>query len=173
MGVGDGGAPPPDEQLRAELLAEMRRIHGLLVRRDGEALARLCALQARDYQRAYYLSSLDEAHRMLGLGQLLSDPSIEFEPFPDSILHVEILGGGRLVQLVDSEGKSPLLLRSSEAPEMVGHLGGALPDGPGLPDRPLILASPGLARRRSPPAARGGTLGDDQEAPHEPCRPHS
>ena len=111
----------PTEQLRAELLAEMRRIHGLLVRRDGEALARLCALQARDYQRAYYLSSLDEAHRMLGLGQLLSDPSIELEPFPDSILHVEILGGGRLAQLVDGEGKSPLLLRSSEAPEMVGR----------------------------------------------------
>lgn len=111
----------PTEQLRAELTAEMHRIHGFLARKDGAALSRLCALQAADYQQAYYLPSLEEAHSLLGIGQLLSDPSIEIEPFPDSILTVEILGGGRLVQLVDDEGKSPLLLRSTDAPEMVGR----------------------------------------------------
>lgn len=111
----------PTEQLRAELLAAMHRIHGHLASKDGATLSRLCALQASDYQRAYYLSSLEEAHRLLGIGQLLADPTIEIEPFPDSILTVEILAGGRLVQLVDDEGKSPLMMRSTDAPEMVGR----------------------------------------------------
>lgn len=111
----------PTEQLRAELLAEMHRIHGHLARRDIAALSRLCALQAADYQRAYFLSSLEEAHRMLGIAQILSDPTLEVAPFPDSILTVELLGGGRLVQLVDAEGKSPLMLTSTESPQMVGR----------------------------------------------------
>jgi len=116
----------PTEQLRAELVAEMRKIHGLLARRDGEALSKLCALQARDYQRAYYLASLEEAHRMLGIDQILADPTVEIDAFPDSILTVEILGGGRLAQLVDDEGKSPLTLRSADAPSMVGRFAAVL-----------------------------------------------
>ncbi len=111
----------PTEQLRAELVAATRQIHASLASRDGEALSRLCALQAADYQQAYYLPSLEAAQRFLGIDQLLSDPTIEIEPFPDSILTVEILAGGRLVQLVDDEGKSPLRMRSADAPEMVGR----------------------------------------------------
>lgn len=111
----------PTEDLRAELLAEMKRIHALLARRDGAALQALCELQAADYQRAYYLPSIQEARRFLGIDQLLADPGVEIEPFPDSILQVELLAGGRLVQLVDDDGKGCLRLRSTESPALSGR----------------------------------------------------
>lgn len=111
----------PTEALRAEVLEEYRKIHALLVARDTAGLLSRCALQAADYQRAYYLSSLEEAQALLGIGQLLGDPSVSVEPFPDSILNLELHGDGRLVELVDAEGKSPLRLSSSDAPQMVGR----------------------------------------------------
>ena len=111
----------PTEALRAELLDEMKRIHALLARRDGAALQALCELQAADYQRAYYLPTIQDARRFLGIDQLLADATIEIEPFPDSILDVEILGEGRLVQLVDSEGKGCLRLRATDNPAMSGR----------------------------------------------------
>lgn len=114
------------EQLRAEVLAEYKLLHSLLARRDAATLSARCALQAEDYRQAYYLGSLEEAHRLLGVAQLVGDPTIEVEPFPESILTLELLGGGRLVHLVDDEGKSPLRLRSTEVPEMGGRFSAVL-----------------------------------------------
>jgi len=111
----------PSEQLRSEVLAQVRKVHALLAGRDGPKLAAWCALQAEDFQKAYGLSSLDHAHRLLGIAQLVADLSISVEPFPESILTLEILGGGRLVHLVDDEGKSPLTLRSKAVPKMLGR----------------------------------------------------
>jgi hypothetical protein len=111
----------PSERLRAEVLGEMRKAHALMAARDGAKLAAWCALQAQDFQRAYGLASLAEATRMLGVARFVGDPTISAEPFPDTILTLELLGGGRLVQLVDDDGKSPLMLRSIEAPAMVGR----------------------------------------------------
>ncbi|MEZ4297649.1 MAG: hypothetical protein R3B70_22000 [Polyangiaceae bacterium] len=111
----------PTEALRAEVLAEYQVIHGLLSRRETSALSSRCALQAADYQRAYYQSTLAEAEQLLGIAQLMNDPSVQVEPFPDSILTLELHGGGRLVELVDADGKSPLRLSSTEAPQMVGR----------------------------------------------------
>ncbi len=111
----------PTEALRAEVMAEYKKIHALLAARDTAALAARCALQAADYQRAYYLSSIEEAQALLGIAQILSDPSVSVDPFPDSILTLEIHGGGRLVELVDADGRSPLRLSSSDAPQMVGR----------------------------------------------------
>lgn len=116
----------PTEALRAEVLEEYKLIHGLLARHDGAALMAKCALQAADYQRAYYLPTLDDAHRLLGIAQLLSDPSVEVEPFPDSILTLELHGSRRLVELVDADAKSPLRLRSSDEPKMVGRFNAVL-----------------------------------------------
>jgi len=116
----------PTEQLRAEVLAELRRIHGLLARRDAATLMARCALQAADYQQAYYLPSLEQAYELLGISALLLDPTIEVDPFPDAILTLELLGGGRLVQLVDDDGNSPLRIRSTEVPEMRGRFNAVL-----------------------------------------------
>jgi hypothetical protein len=111
----------PTEALRSGLLAEYRRVHELLARKDLAALSARCALQAADYQRAYSLPDLDQAHRLLGIAQITGDPTVEVKPFPDSVLTLEILGRGRLAHLVDDEGKSPLELRSTEVPELSGR----------------------------------------------------
>lgn len=111
----------PTEDLRTELLLEMKRIHALLAKRDGAALQAICELQAADYQRAYYLPTIEDARRFLGIDQVLADPGVEIEPFPDSILHVELLAGGRLVQLVDDDGKGCLKLRSTDSPALSGR----------------------------------------------------
>jgi hypothetical protein len=109
------------EAVRAEVLAEHRRVHAMLAARDVAGLSAACALQARDYQAAYYLASPAEAQRLLGIAQTLADPDVEVEDFPEAALDLELLGGGRLAQLVDEEGKSPLRLRVRGASAMVGR----------------------------------------------------
>ncbi len=99
------------EAVRAEVLAEYRRIWRLLRGRDVGALVQASALQARDYQEAYYLPTTTEANDLLGIAQVVGDPDIEVEEFPEAALNLEILGGGRLAQLCDDEGRSPLRLR--------------------------------------------------------------
>jgi hypothetical protein len=109
------------EALRAEVLATYRHIHQLLVARDSTTLLRACDGQARDFQAAYGLPDLASAQRMLGISETLSDPNISIEDFPPEILSLELLGGRRLVQLVDARGKSPLRLRMGEDSAMVGR----------------------------------------------------
>lgn len=111
----------PTETLRAELLDAYRKVHALLTARDAAKLTSWCALQMTDLQRAYGLPTQDLARRMLGITQLLADPSISVEPFPDSLLFLEILAGGKLAHFVDAAGKSPITLRSQAAPAMVGR----------------------------------------------------
>jgi hypothetical protein len=109
------------EALRAEVLATYRHIHQLLVARDSTTLLRACDGQARDFQAAYGLPDLASAQRMLGISETLSDPNISIEDFPPEILSLELLGGRRLVQLVDAQGKSPLRLRMGNDSAMVGR----------------------------------------------------
>jgi hypothetical protein len=109
------------EALRAEVLATYRQIHQLLVARDSATLLRACDGQARDFQAAYGLPDLASAQRMLGISETLSDPNISIEDFPPEILTLELLGGRRLVQLVDALGKSPLRLRLGKDSAMVGR----------------------------------------------------
>lgn len=98
------------EATRAEVLAEYRKIHELLVARDIAALQAACEEQARDWQLAYGLQDLAAGRRMLGISQMLGDPDVQVEAFPTDVLTMELLGGNKLVQLVDAEGKSPLRL---------------------------------------------------------------
>ncbi|MBK8258846.1 MAG: hypothetical protein IPK82_40080 [Polyangiaceae bacterium] len=111
----------PTEALRAEILAEYHHVHALLAAKDLTGLSARCALQERDYQYAYYLNSAAEARKMLGIEQLVADQTIEAEPFPNTVLTLELLGNGRLVQLVEPDGKSPLRLRATDSPKMVGR----------------------------------------------------
>lgn len=109
------------EAVRAEVLAEYRRIWGLLRARDVDALVRACREQARDVQDAYGLPDLEAANRMLGIARTLGDPDVEVEDFPEDVLTMELLGDRRLVQLVDAEGTSPLRLRVTTVEDMVGR----------------------------------------------------
>ncbi len=109
------------EALRAELMDAYLRVHALLQARDTGALLAACALQARDFQAAYYLPTLEAANRLLGITTILGDPDVEVEAFPQEALDLEILADGRLAQLVDEEGKSPLRLSVRSASAMVGR----------------------------------------------------
>lgn len=109
------------EALRAEVLATYRHIHQLLVARDVNTLLRACDGQARDWQVAYGLPDLPTAQRRLGIAETLSDANVSIEDFPDDVLTLELLGGNRLVQLVDGAGKSPLRLRMASNADMVGR----------------------------------------------------
>lgn len=116
-------APPirVNESVRTELLNEYRRVWQLMRRRDIDALVRECMNQARDWQEAYYLASEEEAVRLLGVPQTFADQSVEIDDFPDTDLKVELLGGGRLIQLVDDQGESPLVLRVKDVSNMTGR----------------------------------------------------
>lgn len=109
------------EALRTELLDAYRRIHALLRARDIGGLLAASALQARDFQAAYYLTGIAEAHRLLGVAAILGDTDVVAEDFPDAALDVEILAGGRLAQLVDQDGKGPLRLSVKSASAMAGR----------------------------------------------------
>lgn len=114
------------EAVRAEVLAEYRRIWRLLQARDVGALVQACALQARDYQEAYYLPTTTAANELLGVAQVIGDPDVEVEEFPEAALNLEILGGGRLAQLVDDEGRSPLRLRVRSASNLAARFNAVL-----------------------------------------------
>lgn len=116
----------PTEALRAEVVDAYRSIHTLLTARNAGKLTDLCAPQVADLQRAYGLPGPELARRMLGVAQLLADPSISVDPFPEGLLTLEILAEGRLVHLVDAEGRSPLTLRSKEMPAALGRFTCAL-----------------------------------------------
>lgn len=111
----------PGEALRAEVLDAYRSIHALLAARSTAKLTAWCTPQIADLRRAYGLPSDEQARRMLGVAQLLADPSIIVDPFPESLLTLEVLGNGRLVHMVDAAGKSPLTLRSKDMPQMIGR----------------------------------------------------
>lgn len=116
----------PTEALRAEVLDAYRSIHALLAARNGRKLTEQCAFQVADLQRAYGLPTEEHARRMLGVAQLLADPKISIDPFPAGLLSLEILAGGKLVHLLDAEGKSPVTLRSKDVPDAVGRFTCAL-----------------------------------------------
>lgn len=116
-------APPlvVTESLRSELFTAVRRVHALMKARDIEGLTRECQHQAADWQQAYYLQSEADAVRMLGVPQTFADGDVSVEDLPDAHYEVELLGGGRLIQLVDENGDSPLRLRVRSVPKMVGR----------------------------------------------------
>lgn len=116
----------PTEALRAEVVDAYRSIHALLAARSAAKLTAWCALQLADLQRAYGLPGPEQARRMLGVAQLLADPSISVDPFPGSLLTLEVLADGRLVHLLDADGKSPITLRSKDMPAMLGRFTCAL-----------------------------------------------
>ena len=58
---------------------------------------------------------------MLGVPQTFADADVSVEDLPDGHFEVELLGGGRLIQLVDENGDSPLRLRVRSVPRMVGR----------------------------------------------------
>lgn len=110
-----------NEETRAELFAAYQRVWRLMRARDIDALVKECAYQAADYKVAYYLSSDDEANRLLGVAQTFADPDVEIDDLDDTDLEVEKIAGGRLVQLVDKEGKSPLRLRVRDNDRLTGR----------------------------------------------------
>ena len=109
------------EAVRAQVVAIYQQIHKLMVDRDLPNLLRACEGQARDWQVAYGLPDHASAQRMLGVEQTLADPAVIVEDFPPGVLTMELLGGGRLVQVLDLEGKSPLRLTMASDSGMVGR----------------------------------------------------
>ncbi|MFO0758090.1 MAG: hypothetical protein U0359_16460 [Byssovorax sp.] len=116
-------APPitVTESVRSELFTAIRRVHALMKAKDIAGLTRECEHQTRDWQQAYYLPDEASAVKMLGVPQTFADPDVEVEDLPDGHFEVELLGGGRLIQLVDENGDSPLRLRVRDVPSMVGR----------------------------------------------------
>lgn len=116
-------APPMEvtESLRSELFTAYQRVHRMMRARDIAGLAAECAHQAEDWQQAYYLPDHASAVRLLGLPQTFSDPDVEVADFPDTHLEVQLLGHGRLIQLVDANGDAPLLLHVRGVKNMTGR----------------------------------------------------
>jgi hypothetical protein len=116
-------APPivVTESVRSELFAAYQRVHRMMRARDVAGLAAECLHQAEDWKQAYYLPDLESAIRLLGLPQTFGDQDVEVADFPDTHLEAELLGNGRLIQLVDRNGDAPLLLHVRGVKNMTGR----------------------------------------------------
>ena len=116
-------SPPIEvtEAVRAELYAAYHRVHRMMRARDVAGLTAECAHQAADWQQAYYLPDLESAIRMLGVPDTFGDQDVQVADFPDTHLEVELLGNGRLIQLVDRNGDAPLLMRVRGIENMTGR----------------------------------------------------
>ncbi|MCA9709420.1 MAG: hypothetical protein KDK70_26500, partial [Myxococcales bacterium] len=105
-----------------EVLDQTRRLWALIQAKDVPALEAACAEQARDWQAAYSLPDEAAGQQMLGVARTLGDPDVVPMPFPDpASLSLEILGFGRLAQLVDAEGKGPITLTVKGVAAMTGR----------------------------------------------------
>lgn len=101
-----------DDATRYALLAEYRRVWGLLQARDVAAVERLFSLKATEYRAAYYLDDA-QLRDALPVVDLMQSDELTLQPF-DSDVDLEVFGDGRMARLVDEEGDSPLLLVSAE-----------------------------------------------------------
>ncbi len=111
-----------EPQTRDEVLAETKKLWGLIQSKDVPALEASSAEQARDWQTAYYLPDEAAGQQMLGISRTLADPDVVPMPFPDeSGLMLEILGFGRLAQIVDATGKGPITLSVKGISAMTGR----------------------------------------------------
>lgn len=109
------------EGLRTELVEAYLGVHRLLENLDVDALLELCAGQAADYRVAYGLSDDDAGRELIGIRETLATPGLEIEPFGDGLLHLQILGEGRLARLVDGESRSPLRMGLTGQPDVRGR----------------------------------------------------
>lgn len=106
----------------AAVLDETKKLWSLIQAKDVPALQAAAAEQARDWQAAYYLPDEASGQRMLGIADTLGDPDVVPNPLPDEgALSLQILGFGRLAQLVDEHGKGPISLSVKGAPQMTGR----------------------------------------------------
>lgn len=104
------------------VLDQTRALWDLIQAQDVPALEAASAEQARDWQTAYYLPDESAGQQMLGIARTLGDPDVVPMPFPDpGSLSLEILGFGRLAQLVDDRGKGPITLSVKGVPAMTGR----------------------------------------------------
>jgi len=105
-----------------EVLDQTKALWSLIQAKDVPALEAACAEQAGDWQTAYYLPDEATGQQMLGVSKTLGDPDVVPMPFPDPDgLSLQILGFGRLAQIVDADGKGPITLSVKNVATMTGR----------------------------------------------------
>ncbi|MEM7155191.1 MAG: hypothetical protein AAF799_20250 [Myxococcota bacterium] len=101
-----------DDATRIALLAEYRRVWGLLQARNVAAVEQLFSLKATEYRAAYYLDD-DQLRDALPVVDLMQADELTLQPFETDV-ELEVFGDGRLARLVDDEGDSPILMLSAD-----------------------------------------------------------
>lgn len=103
-------APPitPGDEVLRDLLLEHQRFWLALRDKDVAAVRSILGANAREVQAAYYLSTLDDAWRVLGIEALMRNPEASLLPMP-SDLALEVFAHGRLARLVDARRNSPIV----------------------------------------------------------------
>lgn len=111
-----------DEATRQALYAELQQVWQLLSARDVVGLTQYCAAQAQDLRVAYDLPTALDGQRALGFQAMMMDPQVRVAPLPAiEEVRPELLADGRLAQLLDADGKSPVRLSVDNMPQMQGR----------------------------------------------------
>jgi len=103
-----------DNTTVAEVIGLYQQFWSAMQRKDVAALRTITADNAQEVQRAFYLPSVDEGHRLLDLEGLARRPSVRLLPMPTEGLRVELLSEGRLVRVVGPDGHSAIRVFDDE-----------------------------------------------------------
>ncbi len=96
-----------------ELLAENQRFWNALRNRDTAELRAIMAVNARELQSAYYLPTLDDAWRVIGIEELMRNPEAQLKPMPTDV-KAEIFANGRMARVVTDDGASPIYFHEGD-----------------------------------------------------------
>lgn len=96
-----------DDDTRDALVAEYRRVWGLLLARDTAAIEQLQRTKAAEYQAAYYLDAA-QLRDAMPLADLMQSEELRLQPLGEDV-ELRVFGDGRLAKLVDEDGDSPVV----------------------------------------------------------------
>ena len=110
-------ARPFEPQDRAAVVALVAQLHALMLARNLNTLEALLAVKTDELCQAYGFDlTATRREHMEFLRSAVSAEDFELDPPRDDKLRLELDAGGRLVRVLDAEGRPPLLGRANGRP---------------------------------------------------------
>lgn len=95
--------------LKKELLSEYERFWNALKKKDIRAVVEMTDKKATEIAAAYYLKNTEAGHEKIELKRWVSSKEVYLADLVVEDLDLEVIGNGRLAQLVDADKDSPLV----------------------------------------------------------------
>jgi len=101
------------EQNRLSLLAAYNSIYLALKNEDMASLKALYSNAADEYQKAYFLSSIDSAYEFMSTGDHFGNKDWSLPPLEENLkrfdFKLDVYGNGKLARIVNERGQAPIV----------------------------------------------------------------